>query len=81
MQAGVTFPCLELIVTTREDVPRLTVKPTAAAEMLGLSRGTLANWRAEGRGPRYIKSGKQILYRVSDIEAWLDAQPTVGGAA
>ena len=42
--------------------------------MLGLSRGTLANWRAEGRGPRYIKSGKQILYRVSDLEAWLDAQ-------
>lgn len=68
-------------MTTREDVARLTVKPTAAAEMLGLSRGTLANWRAEGRGPRYIKSGKQILYRVSDIEAWLDAQPTVGGAA
>ena len=68
-------------MSTREDVLHLSVKPTAAAAMLGLSRGTLANWRAEGRGPRYIKSGKQILYRVSDLEAWLDAQPTVGGAA
>ena len=49
--------------------------------MLGLSRGTLANWRAEGRGPRYVKLGKDVLYRVSDIESWLDAQPTIGGAA
>ena len=64
-----------------EDIPRLSVKPSTAAEMLGLSRGTLANWRAEGRGPRYIKLGKDVLYRVSDIESWLDAQPTIGGAA
>lgn len=71
----------ELIVSTREDVLHLSVKPTAAAAMLGLSRGTLANWRTEGRGPRYVKSGKQILYRVSDLEAWLDAQPSAGGAA
>ncbi|MCT1716385.1 helix-turn-helix transcriptional regulator [Dermabacter hominis] len=64
-----------------KDIPRLSVKPSTAAEMLGLSRGTLANWRAEGRGPRYIKLGKDVLYRVSDIESWLDAQPTIGGAA
>lgn len=68
-------------MSTHVDIPRLSVKPTAAAEMLGLSRGTLANWRAEGRGPRYIKSGRQILYRVKDPDAWLNAQPTIGGAA
>lgn len=68
-------------MSTHVDPPRLSVKPTAAAEMLGLSRGTLANWRAEGRGPRYIKSGRQILYRVKDLDAWLNAQPTIGGAA
>ncbi|KXI16687.1 transcriptional regulator, MerR family [Corynebacterium sp. CMW7794] len=68
-------------MSTHVDIPRLSVKPTAAAEMLGLSRGTLANWRAEGRGPRYIKSGRQILYRVKDLDAWLNAQPTIGGAA
>ncbi|WP_255365581.1 MULTISPECIES: AlpA family transcriptional regulator [unclassified Corynebacterium] len=68
-------------MSTHVDLPRLSVKPTAAAEMLGLSRGTLANWRAEGRGPRYIKSGRQILYRVKDLDAWLNAQPTIGGAA
>ncbi|WP_077210043.1 helix-turn-helix transcriptional regulator [Corynebacterium phoceense] len=68
-------------MSTHVDIPRLSVKPTAAAEMLGLSRGTLANWRAEGRGPRYIKSGRQILYRVKYLDAWLNAQPTIGGAA
>jgi len=68
-------------VNIHEDILRLSVKSTVAAEMLGLSRGTLANWRAEGRGPRYIKLGRDVLYRVSDLEAWLDAQPTIGGAA
>lgn len=68
-------------MSIREDIPRLSVKPSTAAEMLGLSRGTLANWRVEGRGPRYIKSGKHVLYRVCDLEAWLEAQPSIVGGA
>ena len=36
------------------------------------SRGTLATWRWAGRGPRYTKFGHRILYRGSDLNAWLD---------
>lgn len=34
---------------------------------------TLAKWRHEHRGPRYLKAGKRILYRGSDLNAWLDS--------
>ena len=33
---------------------------------------TLAHWRSEGRGPRYIKIGPKVAYRGSDLNAWLD---------
>jgi hypothetical protein len=35
--------------------------------------GTLANWRASGKGPPYIKMGgrgTEILYRPAAVEAW-----------
>ncbi len=35
---------------------------------------TLARWRHEGKGPAYMKSGSRIVYRGSDVLAWLDAR-------
>lgn len=32
---------------------------------------TLARWRHEGRGPAYIKSGSRVIYRGSDVLAYL----------
>jgi predicted DNA-binding transcriptional regulator AlpA len=45
-----------------------------AAEKLGVSTGTLANWRWRGYGPPFLKIGRRVEYRVSDIEAWRDEQ-------
>ena len=48
------------------------------------SRGTLATWRWAGLGPRYTKFGHRILYRGSDLNAWLDervVQPTTSPQA
>jgi len=28
-------------------------------------------WRSHGKGPRYARIGKRVLYRKSDVEAWL----------
>ena len=39
------------------------------AELLPYS--TLATYRHEGRGPRYIKVGARIFYRGEDLNAWL----------
>ena len=34
---------------------------------------TLARWRHEGRGPAFIRCGKRVLYKGSDILLWLKA--------
>jgi predicted DNA-binding transcriptional regulator AlpA len=41
------------------------------AEMLGITIGALANNRCTGKGPRYVKLGKQVFYRKADVEAWI----------
>lgn len=40
------------------------------AERIGVSRATISRWRQTGQGPAYIKAGKGIRYRRSDILDW-----------
>lgn len=35
-----------------------------------LSPRTLERWRSQGQGPRYLKIGGRVLYRLEDIEAF-----------
>lgn len=48
----------------------------AAAPRIGVSPGTLENWRVRGIGPVFIKTpgirGK-VLYDPADIESWKQA--------
>lgn len=42
-----------------------------------LSPNTLQNWRAEGRGPMFFKSGKLVFYRKKDVIRWFETfQPS-----
>lgn len=41
------------------------------AERLGLSPGTLANWRSLGKGPRWVKVGRSVRYRSADVFEWM----------
>lgn len=45
-----------------------------AAEKYKISVSSLTKWRVFGGGPRFIKLGKKVLYRVSDFDAWMDAK-------
>ena len=47
---------------------RLTADDAAA--YLGLSPKTLAVWRCQGRGPRFVKFGR-VFYFQSDLDAWI----------
>jgi len=31
---------------------------------------TLANWRSQGKGPRYFKAGASVLYPIDEIEKY-----------
>lgn len=35
-----------------------------------VSEQTIRLWRMRGTGPKYLKLGRKILYRESDILAW-----------
>lgn len=35
-----------------------------------LSPRTLANWRADGEGPKYTKIGKRIFYLENDVKRY-----------
>ena len=44
-----------------------------AAARLGIAPTTLRNIRSQGRGPKYSRVGRRIVYRIRDVEAYLDA--------
>ena len=50
----------------------LDVKQTGA--FLGIRPRTLDNWHSQGRGPRYVRAGRWIVYRVEDLEAYLESR-------
>lgn len=49
------------------------LSPDPVAEYLGTTTQALAVMRHEGIGPSYIKVGRRVRYRMTDVEAWLDA--------
>jgi predicted DNA-binding transcriptional regulator AlpA len=44
------------------------------ARKLRLSERTLERMRVEGRGPRFRKFGRRVVYADDDIDAWADAR-------
>lgn len=47
--------------------------PKRLADYLFKTEAALAQMRHRGDGPKFIKANGRILYRLSDIRAWLDA--------
>lgn len=46
----------------------------ALADFLGLTVATLRKWRWLRSGPKFVKVGRLIRYRKTDIDEWLDQQ-------
>lgn len=45
------------------------------AERIGVQTGTLRAWRMAGiTGPAFVKFGRLVKYRLSDVIAWEDSQ-------
>ncbi len=48
------------------------------AELLGLKPQTLALWRTQDKGPKFVKLGKAVRYRLSDWEPFIDSHGQEG---
>lgn len=53
-----------------------------AAELLGIKPQTLAVWRCRGANDlKFVKVGRAVRYRLSDVEAWVEKRTGTSVAA
>ncbi len=45
-----------------------------AAELIGAKPKTMANWRYQGIGPKFIKIGRLVKYDPDDLYAYREAR-------
>jgi hypothetical protein len=60
------------VETTLDRDPLLT--EAEASKRVKKAPRTLENWRRSGFGPAFIKLGRSVFYRASDLESWVEAQ-------
>jgi predicted DNA-binding transcriptional regulator AlpA len=44
------------------------------SKWINASTAALRRWRREGKGPKFVKLGRLVRYRVEDVEAWIGAR-------
>lgn len=49
------------------------VPTSVAAARLYVSPRTMIRWRELRKGPCFVRAGRRVLYRITDIDEWLDA--------
>ncbi|MDD5479637.1 helix-turn-helix domain-containing protein [Rhodoferax sp.] len=47
---------------------KLNVHENELAQRWGMSPKTLQRWRSEGRGPRYFKLSRKVIYPMAEIQ-------------
>ena len=55
------------------------VADTEAAAISGLKTSTLRKWRLLGRGPRYRRLGRRVVYNVDELLRFIENSPGGGG--
>ena len=50
------------------------IRASAVPRYIGLAAQTLARWRHEGIGPRYVKIGRLVAYRAGELRRWIKEQ-------
>jgi len=59
--------------TTIPGMPPRYLRTPEAARFVGLSIRTMEKHRIYGTGPRYSKLGGRVVYRVEDLQVWVDS--------
>lgn len=48
-----------------------TLNVTQAAIYLGISESILNTWRTQDKGPRHVRLGRKVLYRIAALDDYL----------
>ena len=59
--------------TNLAGMPPRYLRTPEAARFVGLSIRTMEKHRIYGTGPRYSKLGGRVVYRVEDLQVWVDS--------
>jgi excisionase family DNA binding protein len=51
--------------------------PSEAASYLRTSKSTLAKRRMQGSGPPFVRIGRAVRYRLSDLDTWMDGSASL----
>ena len=54
--------------------PQINLRTCEAATYLNVRPATLNQWRWTGQGPNYVKIGRSVRYRITDLEKYLEAR-------
>lgn len=66
-------PLAEFPETIGVSTGSVFMSPNEATKRLRISIPTLSRWRSNGEGPAYVKMGGKVYYRISDLEAFEEA--------
>jgi excisionase family DNA binding protein len=69
----------ESLAQDTASLPALMTIPQLC-EYLNVEVSTVYMWRTRGRGPRGFRVGKKILFRQTDVVAWLEEQRRRSGS-
>lgn len=55
-----------------KSIPAHALREADAARYLAVSRAYLRSGRMHGRGPAFVRIGRAVVYRVTDLDCFLD---------
>jgi excisionase family DNA binding protein len=61
---------VELEESPTQPSDRRTLTDVEVAARLGVSRFTVRSWRLKGVGPRFMKMGRAVRYRLRDVDEY-----------
>ena len=60
-------------MATATDATGSLLTEKVAARLLAVSNRTLQTWRFRGIGPAFVRAGRAVRYRQTDLDAWISA--------
>jgi predicted DNA-binding transcriptional regulator AlpA len=64
--------CREEVIIAQKVSGDVLLREGETSSILGLSKRTLQDWRVRGCGPKFVKVGRSVRYRLEDVQAFVN---------